>query len=34
MQLHGLCNGLLRLPLTEMTAENAAKLEKLLPSFI
>lgn len=34
MQLRGLCNGLLRLPLTEMTAENAAKLEKLLPSFI
>ena len=26
MQLRGLCNGLLRLPLTEMTAENAAKL--------
>lgn len=34
MQLRGLCNGLLRLPLTEMTAENAAKLEKLLPSFV
>lgn len=34
MQLRGLCNGLLRLPLTEMTADNAAKLEKLLPSFV
>ena len=34
MQLRGLCNGILRLPLTEMTAENAAKLEKLMPSFV
>ena len=34
MQLRGLCNGILRLPLTEMTAENAAKLEKLMPAFV
>ena len=34
MQLRGLCNGILRLPLTEMTSENAAKLEKLLPAFV
>ena len=34
MQLRGLASGILRLPLTEMTAENAAKLEKLLPSFV
>ena len=34
MQLRGLCNGILRLPLTEMTAENAAKLEKLMPTFV
>ena len=34
MQLRGLCNGTLRLPLTEMTAENAAKLEKLMPAFV
>ena len=34
MQLCGLCNGILRLPLTEMTAENAAKLEKLMPAFV
>ena len=34
MQLRGLCNGILRLPLTEMTSENAAKLEKLMPSFV
>lgn len=34
MQLRGLCNGILRLPLTEMTAENAAKLEKLMPDFV
>ena len=34
MRLRGLCNGILRLPLTEMTAENAAKLEKLMPAFV
>ena len=34
MQLRGLCNGILRLPLTAMTSENAAKLEKLLPAFV
>ena len=34
MQFRGLCNGILRLPLTEMTAENAAKLEKLMPAFV
>ena len=34
MQLRGLCNGIPRLPLTEMTAENAAKLEKLMPAFV
>ena len=34
MELRGLCNGILRLPLTEMGAENAAKLEALLPSFV
>lgn len=34
MQLRGLCNGIIRLPLTEMTAENAAKLEKLMPAFV
>lgn len=34
MQLRGLCNGILRLPLTEMTPENAAKLEKLMPAFV
>ena len=34
MQLRGLASGILRLPLTEMTAENTAKLEKLLPSFV
>ena len=34
MQLRGLCNGILRLPLTEMTVENAAKLEKLMPAFV
>lgn len=32
-QLKGLCNGLLRLPLTEMTSENAAKLETELNRF-
>ena len=34
MQLRGLCNGILRLPLTEMTAENAPNLEKLMPAFV
>ena len=34
MQLHGLCNGTLRLPLTEMTAANAAKLAEILPAFV
>lgn len=34
MQLRGLCNGTLRLPLTEMTAANAAKLAEILPAFI
>jgi 4-hydroxy-tetrahydrodipicolinate synthase len=32
-QLKGLCNGLLRLPLTEMSAENAAKLQEELKRF-
>lgn len=34
MQLRGLCNGTLRLPLTEMTAANAAKLAEILPAFV
>ena len=34
MQLRGLCNGTLRLPLTEMTAANAAKLGEILPAFV
>lgn len=34
MQLRGLCNGSLRLPLTEMTAANAAKLAEILPAFV
>ena len=34
MLLGGLERGVVRIPLTEMTAENAAKLEKLLPSFV
>lgn len=34
MQIRGLCNGILRLPLTEMTEQNAAKLAELLPSFV
>lgn len=34
MQLRGLCNGTLRLPLTEMTATNAAKLAEILPAFV
>lgn len=34
MQLRGLCNGTLRLPLTEMTAANAAKLADILPAFV
>ena len=32
-QLKGLCNGIVRLPLTEMTEENAAKLAAMLPDF-
>lgn len=32
-QLKGLCNGILRLPLTEMTEENTRKLVELLPEF-
>lgn len=32
-QLKGLCNGIVRLPLTEMSAENAAKLAAMLPDF-
>lgn len=32
-QLKGLCNGILRLPLTEMTKENTRKLVELLPEF-
>ena len=32
-QLKGLCNGILRLPLTEMTEENTKKLAELLPDF-
>lgn len=32
-QLKGLCNGILRLPLTEMTEENTKKLVELLPEF-
>lgn len=32
-QLKGLCNGILRLPLTEMTEENTKKLAELLPEF-
>ena len=32
-QLKGLCNGIVRLPLTEMTEENAAKLATMLPDF-
>ena len=32
-QLKGLCNGILRLPLTEMTEENTRKLAELLPEF-
>ena len=32
-QLKGLCNGIVRLPLTEMTEENAAKLTAMLPDF-
>ena len=34
MQLRGLCNGTMRLPLTEMTAANAAKLAEILPAFV
>lgn len=34
MRLRGLCNGTLRLPLTEMTAANAAKLAEILPAFV
>lgn len=32
-ELKGLCNGILRLPLTEMSAENTEKLARLLPDF-
>ena len=32
-ELRGLCNGILRLPLTEMTEENTKKLAELLPDF-
>lgn len=32
-ELKGLCNGILRLPLTEMSAENTEKLARLLPEF-
>lgn len=32
-QLKGLCSGIVRLPLTEMTEENAAKLAAMLPDF-
>ncbi len=32
-ELKGLCNGILRLPLTKMTASNAAKLGELLAEF-
>lgn len=32
-EMRGLCNGILRLPLTEMTEENAKKLAELLPDF-
>ena len=34
MQLRGLCNGLLRLPLTEMTTQNADRLAELLPAYL
>ncbi len=33
-ELLGLCNGILRLPLTEMTADNASVLEALLKEFV
>lgn len=32
-EMRGLCNGILRLPLTEMTEENAKKLAEFLPDF-
>ena len=32
-EMRGLCNGILRLPLTEMTEENTKKLAELLPDF-
>lgn len=32
-EMRGLCNGILRLPLTQMTEENAAKLAEILPDF-
>lgn len=33
MEMKGLCNGIVRLPLTQMTDENSAKLQKIMLDF-